>query len=108
MKKWQHTPGPWHHNSDPDPQHIFSANNMLIAMVAIGCGRKNANIIAAAPEMLDALLLVANSGPLNNGLRDENTMRIVHEAIAKATGHSPAPVEEFQQLEEDKLKGRSE
>lgn len=36
--------------------------------------------------LLEALRLVTSSGPLNNGLTDENTMAIARAAIAKATG----------------------
>lgn len=36
------------------------------------------------PALIEALLKVHNSGPLNNGLRDENTMKMVTEALEKA------------------------
>jgi hypothetical protein len=40
--------------------------------------------VNAHETMIRALRLVAESGPLNNGMRDENTMAIVREALALA------------------------
>lgn len=58
----KHTPGPWHRNIPPAKMYpvIFSGNNRHIAEVNI---RRltyeeidaNASLIAAAPEMLEAL-----------------------------------------------------
>ena len=53
----------------------------------VGCGQRGDYLCplhAAAPVLLEALRCVRDSGPLNNGLKDENTLTLVLEAIAQA------------------------
>ena len=56
----RHTPGPWHVDST-HVRHAINTNDVHIAMGNIGPGLTedegiaNANLIAAAPELLDAL-----------------------------------------------------
>jgi len=83
MSKAQHTPGPWNASSHGD---IVSAKHGEVDICAVfgrpqlGEGEANASIIAAAPELLEALkdiLKNPNSALYHN---------IARAAIAKAEG----------------------
>ena len=57
-----HTPGPWHRNIKPASKYpvIFAGRNMHVAVVDTHLETEdeiesNCNLIAAAPELLDAL-----------------------------------------------------
>jgi hypothetical protein len=88
------TPGDWCLESsteDYQGQFIISGTR-VIAMThtehpvkETGEERANAKLLCAAPTMLEALRAVVHSGPLNNGLRDENTLTLAREAIITAT-----------------------
>ena len=89
-----HTPGPWVCYADlpstePD-WHIVTTSNRLrvLANVHIEPGNKtdeaNARLIAAAPDLLAALLGCIPQLELGNG--EAEHVKAAHAAIAKATG----------------------
>ena len=85
-----HTPGPWDYDSFALREEIMSENNPLIATVcSVHCKkpeemRANARLIAAAPELLEALVELADQYQYNNGFDEiyEAAMKV----IAKARG----------------------
>ena len=83
-----HTPGPWFVTTQDDyPTGEVSADPMGVRhIVTTYCddAKANARLIAAAPELLEALQAVWNEGVIPDGfavLQDQ-----VCDAIAKATG----------------------
>jgi hypothetical protein len=92
----KHTPGPWTADKlqDRDTFNIF-ANGFVSAMCQVSCMENstrftsgnevaaNARLIAAAPELLEALLLCVDA--LEDGHWQE-TKQAARAAIAKATG----------------------
>lgn len=82
--KAQHTPGPWHINRDGnDVENVNDAG--VCAMYADETSEANARLIAAAPEMLEALRIAVNNVPWSMLPADTNPIldQIVA-AIAKA------------------------
>ena len=83
----QHTPGPWFPYKRPEPigyaeyEIHWSTDGECVAEVVHGEG--NANLLAAAPDMLAALRVAEEA------VGDLKSLEIVRAAIAKATG-SPA------------------
>lgn len=74
----QHTPGPWHVSNGVQ---IRSAKHQIckVWMMRNGEGNANARLIAAAPELLQALQdIVENSS-------DQGAIECALESIAKAT-----------------------
>ncbi len=83
----KHTPAPWH----ADGEHIYAGDHLQIATVELYRGQlteaqeqedtANAHLLAAAPDLLDALEIIAagNTDP-------DQMVEIAREAIAKATG----------------------
>lgn len=65
MSETKHTPGPWTFSTSPQPNGcpIVGARGLMVAMLAhsvnepkqVDTAIANANLIAAAPDMLDAL-----------------------------------------------------
>lgn len=91
MSKMAHTPGPWAH-INPDgftvrhPQ-VYSDTGPVCNATWLGDGRidelrANARLIAAAPELLDALMELADWYREHTGLPPT----AANAAIAKATG----------------------
>jgi hypothetical protein len=96
----KYTQGPWHLSTNPDSKFIYSSqktrsgNFFTIASAdfyePLGygtCARANAILIAAAPEMLNALLLMRDA--LGESFTKEKAKEAYHAvgiAIAKATG----------------------
>jgi hypothetical protein len=91
----KHTPGPWSVQGDDRPgmqwnRHIHSSPNVAVCFMAHSDGKDNArdeanaSLIAAAPELLEALQEVVAFCE-RNGLQSDayDTARA---AIAKATG----------------------
>lgn len=86
----RHTPGPWRVGDAGST--VFGAPGSRPLMVASithrivpdATQRANARLIAAAPEMLDALRLVLRQGEAIHP--DMSTLSYVREAIAKAEG----------------------
>lgn len=86
-----HTPGPWHLvGSLPGIRHKVHfdeyGHGWSIAHVCNGdCAEENARLIAAAPELLEALIELAEAGEDAWGA-DRPCVRIAKQVIAKATG----------------------
>lgn len=84
----QHTPGPWH-VTDNHPQrcvlHIRTADDLETASVynLREKWEEDARLIAAAPQMLEALKLISNAGG-----ELEWYQPIARSAIAAATGNN--------------------
>lgn len=87
--KPKHTPGPWHVTSMTLNLVVVGANGGAVARTdyAGTLDEDNARLIAAAPEMLDALerLLSVIEKRFGSASLD-GTMMIARAAIAKATG----------------------
>jgi hypothetical protein len=89
----QHTPGPWLTNESTE--HCgrvnvtvcaaFTANEIATAWQGTTeVNRANASLIAAAPDLLNALVMVLDDPQALDGR--PRTAEIVREAIAKAIG----------------------
>ena len=101
----KHTPGPWELRTwDEDCWRVLGTNGVgipgcySIADVINGNGseqnKANAALIAAAPDLLQALQLlhddIAEYARINNlGGFDNHAMKLARAAIAKATGEQP-------------------
>ena len=94
-----HTPGPWqvHNNPAHTGLTIVSTNLEISKLPALvgytnGCNWPDANLIAAAPEMLAALIasesMMNVSEPTMWCDEDQEIYRDVVAVIAKATGES--------------------
>jgi hypothetical protein len=89
MTQSAHTPGPWNHKQRDDHFVIRTEDLQRIAItqyVGPTAEEANARLIAAAPEMLEALRIIA----IEAGSRKENGMSgiasIAYAAIARAQG----------------------
>lgn len=93
--EFKHTPAPWHVGSPSfkykDTQIVRSANESAIAHIShlreTGVAGANANLIAAAPELLEALIEMQRN-VRKQGWNDsyESSMEKTRLAIAKALG----------------------
>lgn len=89
MNAPKHTPGPWRverQNSSPTTGEwmIAGAKPGYLAEVrdcGSGCAKANARLIAAAPELLEALEMVMRRGRIDDS---EEAMNQVAAAITKA------------------------
>jgi hypothetical protein len=85
MSAHKHTPGPWKGDPDrcqiigPDGRSIFAFRRLFPEILA------NANLAAAAPELLEALKLAVRQNSHDMQLTGEE-LRRCEAAIAKATG----------------------
>ena len=99
MKEIKHTPGPWYHdfasgmkNGNPQVVEYFvrrDGDNVSIAADIVDpekCvpSEANARLIAAAPDLLGALLMVLDDPQALDGR--PRTAECVRSAIAKANG----------------------
>lgn len=95
----KHTPGPWHRNIKPASKYnvVFAGRNTHVAAVKTeGLSEAeieaNMDLIAAAPELLDALqAIVAECSPGNrpystDSYLPEHLLEQARVAIAKAMG----------------------
>ena len=84
----KHTPGPWQWTQHFDPTiSIYKDGFGQIARLydsSAGTGKANARLIAAAPDLLDALEFVMNR--LVDKHEDDIAAQKARAAIAKATG----------------------
>ena len=84
----KHTPGPWvTYLNTMDDVVVRKMNEAGYeqCVIARGANYKNARLIAAAPELLEALIELADCGAEAWG-EDRPCVRIARDAIAKATG----------------------
>lgn len=90
-KKW--TPGPWGKESFALSEEILAPGNKLVAIVqSRHCDspeemRANAHIIAAAPELYEALLGIVECKRMTN-LPNKRQYQVAISAIAKARGET--------------------
>ena len=88
MSEAKHTPGPWQWTQHFDPtRSIYKDGFGQIARLydsSAGTGKANARLIAAAPDLLDALEFVMNR--LVDKHEDDIAAQKARAAIAKATG----------------------
>lgn len=88
----QHTPGPWIINlnciaTDASKGNILICRIYNSASLSSGEVDSNAHLIAAAPDLLEALELIHDSTAVLNHLPPEN-LRFICEAIKKAKGEN--------------------
>jgi hypothetical protein len=90
----QHTPGPWHisgstvkgpHPKDPQNRLRIVAQTVFDKGTWIDETRANARLIAAAPDLLEALQYMANVCPSIDSTGDDAHTK-ARATIAKATG----------------------
>lgn len=90
----KHTPGPWKVNADEygNVLGVRATNDATICQINWMIRKRgglqaeaNARLIAAAPEMLEALRLVMSDDRLMNAMKREQA-RAILDAIAKAEG----------------------
>lgn len=98
--KTSFTPGPWHEGSGNGFGSVFAdtgrmryENGTVLYPIATICqgwaeneDAANAKLIAAAPDLLQALQNIARSDEFNGGTFVLELQQIARDAIAKATG----------------------
>lgn len=95
MKENKHTKGPWFAVvtdttgvGNPALWDITCKNGGIIAE-SIGHNEADANLISAAPDLLDALDLLLNKVNVHYGVQDKHLISVIEKAemaIAKAKG----------------------
>lgn len=82
----EHTPGPWEVARNGKTVNIPRGDKPCHGVYGAFCGTlANAHLIAAAPDLLEALEeIVIYAGGADNALKDEYVMDRVYTAIAKA------------------------
>lgn len=88
MSKLKHTPGPWSFRTNPNYSlDFFGGGIAMICNVRIANQDANACLIAAAPELLETLLLCYDHCRLHSPEVERNNVgEAVRAAIKKATG----------------------
>lgn len=86
----KHTPGPWrrsHESIDPEWDIVIAQHGVIVANVN-ACGQREANarLIAAAPELLEALEVCADALNPENCYDIPKAADKARAAIAKARG----------------------
>ena len=87
------TPGPWRIGTPPPngEQTIGTTQGLMVAVATTGASvptKANARLIAAAPDLLEALIELADCGAEAWG-EDRPCVKWARAAIAKATGEQP-------------------
>ena len=85
MSEIKPTPGPWELWGHANPSQVISSPAGFVAQTLGNNDKANARLIAAAPELLEALQELADCGAEAWG-EDRPCVRIAREVIAKATG----------------------
>jgi len=83
----KHTPGPWEAVSNlVRTARTPTGGGFLVAEcpASIGSRLEDARLIAAAPELLEALQLIADTDPIDAALDPQRAVRVARAAIAKA------------------------
>lgn len=88
MSKMSHTPGPWKFGYTDNLEYpvIIGADDEVVCVMREGVSIKDGNLLAMAPELMEALKLIANAE--NSALDLAYCKGIARAAIAKATGCS--------------------
>ena len=88
MSKMSHTPGPWKFGYTDNLEYpvIIGADDEVVCVMREGVSIKDGNLLAMAPELMEALKLIANAE--NSALDLAYCKGIARAAIAKATGGS--------------------
>jgi len=89
-EKIKHTPGPWNLHDERNDWHIHSKKHGSISVIPkgganqnfINSAKANAHLIAAAPEMYEALKNLEN----DNGAIPNKAWSLIQKAIEKAEG----------------------
>jgi len=88
----EYTKGPWTVNKEFGMQGMIDANEHPVAATcgyASPKGREaNANLIAAAPDLFEALEAIVNDLPINRDWLNPDYENMAYAAIAKAKGES--------------------
>jgi len=85
MSETKHTPGPWHTAGDQGVQIRSQRDQIAKVWTMRGNEWKaNARLIAAAPELLEALARYVQQD-IAHGMTENNLHRTARAAIAKAT-----------------------
>ena len=87
----QHTPGPWHIDYKPEHRAIVADNGQVVASTQIPgrimkAANADARLMAAAPDLLEALELAREWLPSRRAMPEEIHDQIDVPAIAKAKG----------------------
>ena len=85
MSKMSHTPGPWKFGYTDNLEYpiIIGADDEVVCVMRGGVSIKDGNLLAMAPELMEALKLIANAE--NSALDLAYCKGIARAAIAKAT-----------------------
>ena len=93
------TPGPWRIGTPPPngEQTIGTTQGLMVAVATTGASvptKANARLIAAAPDLLEALQALVNQSlqrgvPTDPGHPDRIALALAESAISKATGEQP-------------------
>lgn len=89
----KHTPGPWEVLEAEDARYITTdhGDQYIAKTVDLLDEPANATLMAAAPELLDAIVNMVSRfdiGKSNYGFVTDSDLRKCHAAIAKARGQS--------------------
>lgn len=83
----QHTSGPWTYHIGLDYTEFYDANGNTIFQVSYAIDRSLANLISAAPELLEACRAQKRTNPQKpDYLRSQKREALLEAAIAKAEG----------------------
>ena len=82
----KHTPGPWERWGRASPSQVISAGDCFVAQTLGGNDEANARLIAAAPDLLEALREAADYTRHPDYDWPVEFSRRVSAAIAKAEG----------------------
>lgn len=90
----RHTPGPWTVHGEPHDLCVRAGGSTVAEVIPREARAANARLIAAAPELLEALsqasdLLHRHMGQYGADELDERGLEVIRAAIAKATGEVP-------------------
>ena len=84
--KAKHTPGPWYTTSTEESRQGLISAEVSGVNVAVSYDPKDAHIIAAAPEMLEALTDLVGGCGKEGDLLSDAAFAAARAAIAKAEG----------------------
>lgn len=86
MSEMKHTPGPWRTNGCYISSNYGEVGHAYwVSSMPDGMSEANARLIAAAPELLEALQAIID-GPGLDCVPDNDVQALISSAIAKATG----------------------